>query len=65
MMGYTTVRPVWSDIHMDYRICQRAPGWHGSVCCDMDHEALFKGLNKEQGYGAAGLTHAFQTLSNL
>lgn len=51
MMGYPTFRPVWSD--------SRAPGWHGSVCCDVDHEALFKGHHKEQGCGAAGLTLAF------
>lgn len=63
-MGCTTFKPVWSDGHLDYRISQKAPGWRGSGCSDMDHEALCEALNKEQGCGAAGLTLAFRTSSN-
>lgn len=52
--GYTTFKPVWSDGRTVYRIFQKAPGWRGSGCSDMDHEALCEALNKE-----AGLQHSW------
>lgn len=57
----TIFKPVGSDGRMDYRISQKAPGWHRSRGSDSDHEALCEVLNKEQGCGAAGLTLAFHT----
>lgn len=59
MMGYTTFKPVGSDGRMDSRISQKAPGWHGSGCSGMDHEAVREALNKEQNCGAAGLALMF------
>lgn len=62
--GTSIFKPVWSDGCMDYRISQKAPGWHGSRCSDMDHEALCEVLKKEQGCSAAGLALTFLTSSN-